>query len=354
MRRIRFLVLLTVGSLLCAAAGYGAALSFSSSRADSPPPTRPVTARVELRRLASSVIVRGDGRFADPVSVTLRVAASVPVVTRTPIPAGGEVADGAVLVEVAGRPVIALPGLLPAYRDLRVGDTGPDVAQLEQALSGLGYDTGDVDDTYTVQTAAAVGELYRRLGYAPATQGGHAVLPMGEVAFVPTLPRRLDRLPAHLGGLLPDKPVQLSGTRLELRVDLTTADRRLVHAGMRAVVSLPGGRQVNGHLGPVRRTRAGGDTTVAFSSLDAASQRTLAGADVKVTVPLESSKGKVLQVPLAALSTDARGVVRVEKLERDGSTTAVTVHVGLSAGGYAEVRAAGGRLSPGDQVVVGR
>jgi hypothetical protein len=362
MRRLRFLLLLVVGSLVCAALGYGAALTVaSSSDADRTPPRAPVTARVEFRRLTSSVIVRGDGRFADPASVVLRVDAPVPVVTRTPVRVGGLVDAGDVLVEVTGRPVIALPGRLPAYRDLAVGDTGPDVLQLKVALAGLGYDAGEPDDAFTPQTAAAVAALYRRLGYPPATGAagstggrGTAVLPMSEVAFVPTLPRRLDRFPARVGALLPKPPVQLSGTRLVLRVDLTTADARLLHAGMPAVVDPPGGKRVTGHLGGVRHTTTGGKTTVLLPSLDAATQRSLQGADVKVTVPLSSTSGKVLLVPLAALSTDARGVVRVERVARDGATRTITVHVGLSAGGYAEVRARPGQLSAGDRVVVGR
>ena len=85
---------------------------------------------------------------------------------------------------------------------------------------------------------------------------------MSEVAFVTTLPRRLDRFPARVGALLPKSPVQLSGTRLVLTVDLTTAEVRLLRAGMRAVVDLPGARSVTGHLGAVRRTTAGGETTV--------------------------------------------------------------------------------------------
>jgi hypothetical protein len=143
-----------------------------------------------------------------------------------------------------------------------------------------------------------------------------------------------------------------------LHVGLTTADVHVLHAGLRAVVQLPGGRNLDGHLGAVRRTATGGDTTVLLPALDPAVQRSLQGADVKVTVPLTSTAGKALLVPLAALSTDASGVVRVERVAKDGSTRAVTVRVGLSAGGYAVVRpqsgAERGVLSAGDRVVVGR
>ena len=52
------------------------------------------------------------------------------------------------LIEVNGRPVLALQGDAPMYRTLRPGDTGDDVRQLELALARLGFDPGPVDGTY--------------------------------------------------------------------------------------------------------------------------------------------------------------------------------------------------------------
>jgi hypothetical protein len=347
------LVLVVVGSLAFAALGYGAALTVAAhSSPEVAAPTAPVTAPVVRRRLGSSVVLRADGGFGDPVAVSLSVSAPVPIVTRTPIATGGEVTAGGVLVEIVGRPVIALPGRLPAYRDLAAGDTGPDVVQLQRALAALGYDIGVADGELGPRTAAAVAALYRHLGYHPPR--AHLVLPMSEVAFVPTLPRRLDRLPARVGQPLPDHPVRLSGTDLLLRSALDSADARVLHDGQDAVVVLPGGRRVTGHLDGVRRTAAGGSALVRLPVLTSAQRTSLVGADVKVTVPLRRTAGAVLVVPLAALSTDARGVVRVRRLGVDGAVADVTVRVGLSADGYAAVRTVSGALSAGDRVVVGR
>ena len=226
MRRLRFLLLLVVGSLVCAALGYGAALTrASSSGADAAAvPAAPVTARVELRRLS----LLGDRRAVTDGSPTRPRSRSgstapVPVVTRTPIPVGGRSGAGDVLVEVTGRPVIALPGRLPAYRDLVVGDTGPDVVQLEAGARRARATTPVSRPTPSPQqTAAAVAALYDALGYRPATAAGPdrrryvvrhaprrdvvdtAVLPMSEVAYVPTLPRRLDRFRARVGSAAPE------------------------------------------------------------------------------------------------------------------------------------------------------
>ena len=49
---------------------------------------------------------------------------------------------GDVVMTVDGRPVFALPGVVPMHRDLAPGDDGPDVGQLEQALAGEGFDPG--------------------------------------------------------------------------------------------------------------------------------------------------------------------------------------------------------------------
>ncbi|WP_110204978.1 peptidoglycan-binding protein [Nocardioides daejeonensis] len=350
MRRYRALALMVVGALLCAILGYAVALAMAPAReGGTPRPSGPVTAEVERRTLTSAVIVRGDAGFSDPVELVVRATAPIPVVTRIAKRRGDTVHAGEVFLEVAGRPVITLPGALPSYRDLGPGDVGPDVRQLERALDALGLDPGEVDDEFTAATGTAVERLYERLGYpAPPKRGA---LPMSEVAYVPTLPRRVDRMPARLGQPLPEAPLLLSGSHLVVTVGLTTADLKVLKAGMRAEIDVPGGARIRGRLGAVTSTDTGGRTTVRLARLSEARQRRLRGANVKVTVPLRKTRGRVLVVPLAALSTDASGTVRVIRLGAGGATEAIRVATGLSAQGYAEIQAEG--LAEGDRVVVG-
>lgn len=371
MRRFRSLVIVLVGSLAFAALGYAAALTMAPSDGDgaAAPPTGPVTAAVELRRISSAVVARGDANFSDPVELVVRTAAPLPIVTNAPKRVGASIAAGEVALEVAGRPVIALAGSLPAYRDLAEGDVGPDVAQLERALVGVGLDPGDVDDEFTTYTSAAVADLYERLGYeppisAPAGSGDSgedagaagatsaSVLPMSEVTYVPTLPRRVDRAPVRRGKPLPKVPMLLSGSELVVSIGLTTADKEVLKAGMRVLVDVPGQQAVRGRLGAVTATETGARTSVRLPHLGEQRQKALQGANVKVTVPLESTRGKVLVVPLSALSTDAAGTVRVVRVAADGSSDAIEVEIGLSAEGYVEVRD-GSDLAEGDRVVVG-
>src|SRR5674476_117683 len=76
---------------------------------------------------------------------------------------------------ITGRPVILLAGELPVYRTLRAGVSGPDVTQLKAALLALGIDPGNAgSNTYDTATAAAVRELYARVGYPAPTAGEEA------------------------------------------------------------------------------------------------------------------------------------------------------------------------------------
>src|SRR6478609_2394242 len=113
------------------------------------PELPPATAVVERRVLTATVVVRGtvsSERRADVVAVA--AAGGRAVVTGLRVRAGERVASGRVLVEVSGRPVILLEGRLPAYRDLRTGAFGPDVAQLQSALHRLGYAVGDASGRF--------------------------------------------------------------------------------------------------------------------------------------------------------------------------------------------------------------
>src|SRR5439155_247690 len=78
-------------------------------------------------------------------------------------------AAGHVAMTVDGRPVFVLPGAIPMHRDLRPGDHGPDVRQLERALAKLGFNPGAVDGHYDAATAGAVSAFHLHRGRDRAT-----------------------------------------------------------------------------------------------------------------------------------------------------------------------------------------
>ena len=92
---------------------------------------------------------------------------------------------------------------------------------------------------------------------------------------------------------------------------------------------------------------------VRIAPSDDAAAAELNGAGVVVTIPIESTGGEVLVVPIAALTARADGSTWIEVL--DGAQRRdVPVEVGLQADGLVEVSPAGGAdLAEGDRVVVG-
>jgi hypothetical protein len=86
---------------------------------------------------------------------------------------------------------------------------------------------------------------------------------------------------------------------------------------------------------------------------DAAIPAEWSGRNVRVTITAASTSGKVLVVPLAAVSSAADGSTRVQVKLADGGLRVTQVDVGVSADGFVEVRPTGdAELRPGDAVVV--
>jgi hypothetical protein len=80
----------------------------------------------------------------------------------------------------------------------------------------------------------------------------------------------------------------------------------------------------------------------------------LVGQDVRLTIEAASSTGKVLVVPVVAVSASADATTTVSVLENNGRVRRVEVRPGMSGDGYAEVTPLdGGSLTAGDKVIVG-
>lgn len=163
------LVAVAVGSLVAGVALTFVIVSPGQAAADAKAPEPGlITVPVESRELSNDVVIRGDAAFADAVEVKIETGdLGGPAVVTGRVPeVGATLEAGSIALEVTGRPVIVLPGELPAYRTLRAGLSGPDVTQLKHALQALGIDPGDVSsDVFDQATADAVAALYDRVGY---------------------------------------------------------------------------------------------------------------------------------------------------------------------------------------------
>ncbi|PFG19056.1 hypothetical protein [Serinibacter salmoneus] len=177
-RSNRTVWVMAIIAVLCLALGLLAGRLVKSpaqiAAESAPPEAGPITIAVERQELSSDVVVRGDALYDGAVSVTVETAdLGGPAVVTGAVPQVGDTVEpGSVLLEVTGRPVIALPGELPVYRSLRAGVSGPDVTQLQEALGSLDLDAGN-SGTYDAATAAAVAELFTRAGY-PAPEADEA------------------------------------------------------------------------------------------------------------------------------------------------------------------------------------
>jgi HlyD family secretion protein len=129
-----------------------------------------VTAPVERRALESVQVTRGT--VVSPAQASVKAPQPgegefAVVVTRTPQRRGGEIVAGAVVLELNGRPVLALPGRIPLFRDIRPGMAGPDIEALQIALRAMGYDIPSGEPVFGLRTQAAVEDVYTDAGYAP-------------------------------------------------------------------------------------------------------------------------------------------------------------------------------------------
>ncbi|WP_405615782.1 peptidoglycan-binding protein [Streptomyces sp. NBC_00076] len=174
----RWVAAVAVAAVLLTGAGIAASFVVKSpaqaAAEAEPPPEDILTAPVENRVLKDSVIIRGTVVAGQSVDVSPSGAGGEgttgAVVTKAPKKVGTEIKAGQVLVEVSGRPVFALKGRVPVYRDLKPGSTGDDVAQLQSALAGLGHGTGsDTRGTFGAGTKSALTAFYASIGYNPVS-----------------------------------------------------------------------------------------------------------------------------------------------------------------------------------------
>ncbi|GGF35132.1 hypothetical protein GCM10010922_07940 [Microbacterium sorbitolivorans] len=160
------------------ALGHYVVSPFDKAAGEEAPEPGLVTVPVEFGALSNDVTIRGDVGYDDAVELKIDTSSfeGAAIVTGQVPERGAELGPLSVALEVTGRPVIVLPGELPAYRTLRIGASGPDVTQLKESLAAVGIDPGDVgSDVFDQATANAVGALYSQAGYtSPAAEDGSA------------------------------------------------------------------------------------------------------------------------------------------------------------------------------------
>jgi peptidoglycan hydrolase-like protein with peptidoglycan-binding domain len=158
-----------------------------------------VTSEVVLRDFSPSV-AEVDGVASVGVAIEVAptsVGGAKMVVSKEYAVAGDMLAPGDVIVEVSGRPILAVPLPFPLYRDLVPGDTGSDVEAMQASLKAAGIYEGRVDGVYGPGTSAAVRGMYKRAGVsaplpsdeaAQALQGAVEALELGRAGLESSSP----------------------------------------------------------------------------------------------------------------------------------------------------------------------
>lgn len=324
-----------------------------------PPVASLITAPVELKELVSTLVLRGRTEASGRSNVVLEPSSrTVPIVTSIAVDAGSSVTVGQVMLEVAERPVFAFDGELPAFRTLELGSRGDDVLQLEQSLLDAGYViSGGADEVLRSSTVTAIRRLYDDAGF-PRPSSAEGVLPLSEFVFVHTLPRRVESVLVERGDRVDGPVLSLASEEVEVSGLLLGPDRSLVEVGMAAEIHLDDLGVVLvaevSELSDAPIDSSAGQYQVVVRPVGLSSGELPRDAVARVIIPLASSGGEVLVVPVAALSSGPDGAPRVEIAQSDGTTLNVPVRTGLTAGGeVAVVPVEYGALMKGDRVVVG-
>lgn len=342
-------VLVPVGVLLVAAAVTLTVLQPWSSVAEVPDDrTKPVTANAELTTLTSDLRLNGSLSYGASIALPGRGG----TITRLPGP-GEVIGVGQAIYEVDGRPVIAMRGDRPFWRDLGLGiENGPDVRQLEQALSDLGFGkTLTVDDEFTAVTEANVKAWQKSLGVPK-----DGVVTLGDVVAITAASVRVESVKAQLGDPAGTSPLTYTSTGLRVVAKLTEAQAREILPATRVTVILPDGTEVPATVTAVdpggQPTEKEGETTPPTATVEFDDPAVAEGIGLRaVKVVFATSEVKdALVVPVTALVATTDGGYAVDVLRKSGKVERVSVEVGLIAD--TRVQVTGGDLAAGDAVVV--
>ncbi len=349
--------------------------SAQAARARPPAPSL-LTAPVLLTHARTTVVLRGT--LSDGGAITVGVpgdlSGDLSVVTALGTAPGAQVLDGSFIAAVAGRPVFVLQGQIPAYSTMSYGTTGIEVTELQAGLEAAGLGTGsDTSGTYGAGTAAAVSELYQRVGYSAVTAPGpaptnpkpkhpaapeqYATVPLGEVMFTPALPVSVVSV-AHVGQTITsDKPLARLGSgqwSFKASTDLNTASLLKVGAMGRATSDFSNGSIAIRLVGtrPGSSPTGGPGVDLTFAPVSEAAAAPFIGQNMALHIPTGQAAGLQWVVPVSAVITNASGASSVTVLHGTEQVS-VPVHAGLAYAGREVVRPLAGGLSAGDLVLVG-
>ncbi|MER5930921.1 peptidoglycan-binding domain-containing protein [Streptomyces sp. NPDC002054] len=329
----------TAGVLMIGRDGQGADAKAGKSA------TPPATTTINRTDLVQSKTVDGRLDYAQRRTVKSPVEGTVTKAGEV----DREVRMGQRLYERDARPITLMYGPTPAFRDMKVGDRGPDVLQLERNLRDLGFGAGlYIDTRYDKNTEAAVKKWQKSLGIEnPSGSVGQ-----GDVVFQPGPVRVVSADAALADRIGPAQAVlTVASTKPVVRADLDRTDTALTRSGTQVEVALGSGKTVRGKVSGTVNTPASGeagnpgrDGITVEVALDGGGSA-VSAEDPKATVSVtfvSESRTDVLVVPVEAVVAlrGENGGYGLKILENGGSRM-VRVETGMTADGRIEVSGSG-------------
>lgn len=200
-----------------------------------------VAVSTAARSLASGQLVLAE-REASEATTGSTVTATVTL--------GAAVGRGDVLWAVDGAPTVFMVGAAPAFRAMREGDTGTDVAQLQSNLVALGFGSSPVlrtDGTFDPATAAAVA-AWQQSRRVAAT----GVVRLGDVVFLPSVGQVASVALAPGAAAVAASPaIELASAERIAAFDVAPGLAGALHVRDAIRLTLPGGREATGRVATV-------------------------------------------------------------------------------------------------------
>ena len=266
------------------------------------------------------------------------------------VSASGILHAGDIVLRINERPMVVIPGSVPAFREMTVGTRGRDVAALQAYLAELGYGVDDAVDAYTPVTAAAVRAWQEMLGL-PAT----GTVSLGDVLIIDPLALQAPlRWTDAVDIGVPLAPGTAILERLSalptLTVEFGGSPPAQLEAGLHGVATFPSGQRRDVTLAAFESSQGRQSamltaTTGTLCAVDDCLRLAPPSADTPIEVEfilVPETSGPML--PVAAIQTDASGQSFVER--PDGTRQPVRVLV--ASGGSAIVEG----VSAGEEIML--
>ncbi|MDX2967663.1 peptidoglycan-binding protein [Kribbella solani] len=352
-RRRTIVAILVIGTAGAGVAAYLVAPFDRQAKADDTSDKTPIsTAIVKRGTISARTSVNGTLAYAGSYEAIGRASG---VVTAVPS-AGDQRRVGQVLYEVDGKPVILLKGSVPVFRDLKQGDKGADVKQLNAALVKLGYSSylNPSSSYYGYLTKAAVKKMEDDFGLEEDGK-----LSMSEVVYLPQDTVKVTKVNVKLGAQAQPGMAVLTASSLRryVSVQIDTAYQSQVKVGDKVTITLPDLKTTEGKVTSVGRVaesgtdNQGAKVTVGIEPNDPKATGNLDQAPVQVSIVTDSA-GNVLNVPVNSLLALLDGGYGVEVAGSGDERRLVPVKLGMFDQDSGLVEVIGTGLKAGQRIVV--